>query len=120
MPVEPVLDVEGTLARFGGDRDLFAELAGFLLNDLPPLFNNLQQAVTTNDASSVRGAAHAVKGLVAGCGGVRATQVAQGIEDAGRDNDIAQAAALLEPLEKELQLLTKELKAYCASSDGNC
>jgi HPt (histidine-containing phosphotransfer) domain-containing protein len=108
----PVLDVEGTLARFGGDHDLFAELTGFLLNDLPPLFNNLRHAVATNDAASVRGAAHAIKGLVAGCGGIRATQVAQDIENAGQRGDVDQAASLIESLDTELQLLTRELRSY--------
>jgi HPt (histidine-containing phosphotransfer) domain-containing protein len=111
-PSPPVLDVESTLSRFGGDRDLFAELAGFLLDDLPTLFNNLRHAVASDDAASVRGTAHALKGLVAGCGGVRATHIAQAIENAGQQGDIALAAALIEKLDAELQLLTRELRAY--------
>ncbi|MEX2308925.1 MAG: Hpt domain-containing protein [Pirellulales bacterium] len=107
-----VLDVEGTLARFGGDQDLFAELAGFLLDDLPPLFSNLRNAVATEDAASIRGTAHALKGLVAGCGGVRAAQIAQAVENAGQAADIDQAAGLMEPLHAELDLLTRELQAY--------
>jgi HPt (histidine-containing phosphotransfer) domain-containing protein len=111
-PSPPVLDVEGTLSRFGGDRDLFAELAGFLLDDLPTLFSNLRHAVANEDAASVRGTAHALKGLVAGCGGVRATHIAQTIENAGQQGDIPQAASLIEKLDAELQLLTRELRAY--------
>lgn len=112
MPSTPILDVEGTLARFGGDADLLAELAGFLLDDLPPVFSNLRQAVSSKDAARVRGTAHAIKGLVAGCGGVRATHVAQEIEDAGQRGDIARAAALIEPLDAELQQLTLELREF--------
>ena len=108
----PVLDLEGTLSRFGGDQDLFAELAGFLLDDLPPLFNSLRAAVATHDAASVRGTAHALKGLVAGCGGIRATHVAQAIETAGQQGDITRAASLIDSLDTELQLLTRELQAY--------
>ena len=114
IPSPPILDVEGTLARFGGDEVLFAELAAFLLDDLPPLFNNLRHAVATQDAPSIRGTAHALKGLVAGCGGVRATHVAQAIETAGQQGDIARAASLLESLDTELQLLTRALRAYRA------
>jgi HPt (histidine-containing phosphotransfer) domain-containing protein len=117
-PSPPVLDVEGTLSRIGGDQDLFAELAGFLLDDLPPLFKNLRNAVATADAASVRGTAHALKGLVAGCGGVRATHVAQAIENAGQQGDIVHAALLIERLDSELQLLTRELRAYRSSPGG--
>jgi HPt (histidine-containing phosphotransfer) domain-containing protein len=111
-PPAAVLDVEGALARLGGDEQLFVELAGFVLDDLPPLFDNLRNAVAKKDAASVRGAAHAVKGLVAGCGGVRAAQVAQAIETAGQTRDIAQAASLIDSLQTELELLTRELCAY--------
>jgi HPt (histidine-containing phosphotransfer) domain-containing protein len=112
VPSPPVLDVEGTLDRFGGDRDLYAELAGFLLDDLPPLFKNLRHAVATQDAASIRGTAHAIKGLVAGCGGIRATQVAQAMEDAGQQSDIGQAASLVETLNNELDQLMQALRAY--------
>jgi HPt (histidine-containing phosphotransfer) domain-containing protein len=103
------------LARFGGDRELFAELVGFLLDDLPPLRNNLRHAVAKKDAASVRGAAHAIKGLVAGCGGVRATHVAQAIEDAGREGDIGQAASHMAALDNELESLSSALQVYRAS-----
>lgn len=119
MPPAPVLDVEGTLARFGGDKKLFADLAGFLLDDMPTVFNNLRHAIATKDAGSVRGSAHALKGLCAGCGGIRAAHVAQDIEDAGQLGDIAQAVTLIESMENELQLLTQALKAYHASSNGH-
>ena len=112
MPSPPVLDIEGALRRLGGDRDLFVELASFVLEDVPPLFNNLRNAVATRDAASIRGTAHALKGLVAGCGGVRVAQVAQAIESAGQGGNVAQAASLIESLNTELQLLTHALRAY--------
>jgi HPt (histidine-containing phosphotransfer) domain-containing protein len=70
--------------------------------------------VAKRDAASVRGVAHAIKGLAAGCGGIRATQVAQAIEDAGRDGDIDDAASLVPSLDEELELLTNALQAYRA------
>jgi HPt (histidine-containing phosphotransfer) domain-containing protein len=109
------LDVETTLTRLGGDRDLFAELAGFLLNDLPPLFRDLRSAVAAGDATKVRQHAHALKGLAAGCGGIRATHTAQAVENAGQAGDISQAASLIEPLDTELELLTLALRDYRAS-----
>ncbi len=112
----PVLDVEATLARLGGDADLFAELTGFLLHDLPPLFEKLRSAVAAGDAASVRQKAHAMKGLIAGCGGTRATHVAQAVENAGQEGDVAQAASLIEQLDTELDALTRALQDYRSAS----
>jgi len=108
----PVLDVHGTLARFGGDKALFAEMADLLLEDLPSLFDELRAAVTSKDAIGVRERAHALKGLVAGCGGERATRVAQSLESAGKSEDLSQAATLIESLDVELQALIRALKDF--------
>ena len=37
VKTEPILDIDGTLARFGGDKDLFIEMSGMLLEDAPGL-----------------------------------------------------------------------------------
>jgi HPt (histidine-containing phosphotransfer) domain-containing protein len=108
-PAGPVLDLEAALARLGNDRELFAEMAGFLLVDAPKLFEELRAAVDRQDASAVRMKAHALKGLVAGCGGVRATITAQALEDAGRTGNLRQASRLLPTLQTELNLLTQAL-----------
>jgi HPt (histidine-containing phosphotransfer) domain-containing protein len=108
-----ILDVEGTLARFGGDRDLFIELAGFLLKDLPPLFGELKSAVQAQDATAIRRYAHALKGLVAGCGGVRAAHLAQTLENAGHSGQLSHTAETLDSLETEIGALTKALRDYC-------
>ena len=107
-----VLDFEGALARLGGDRKLYIDLIGFLLDDLPPLFSALRLAIIENDAASIRDKAHAIKGLVAGCGGVRASETAQAIENAGREGEVALAADHVKMLEHELQLLTAELRTF--------
>jgi HPt (histidine-containing phosphotransfer) domain-containing protein len=112
MPSAEVLDLEGTLARFGGDEELFAEMAGYLLEDAPRLSGDLQRAVEAKDATAVRMNAHALKGLLAGCGGVRASQVAQRLENAGQAFDLSQAAAIMETLKSEVDLLMRALKSY--------
>jgi HPt (histidine-containing phosphotransfer) domain-containing protein len=106
---EPVLDLESALARLGGDRELFAEMAGYLLEDVPPLFDELRSAVAAGDAANVRAKAHALKGLVAGCGGTRAMKVAQDLEDAGHSCDLNRARSSFESLKTELDLLTEAL-----------
>jgi HPt (histidine-containing phosphotransfer) domain-containing protein len=115
-PPGAVLDVEGTLARFGGDRELFLELSGMLLEDLPPLFDQLRQAVRAGDARDIRSRAHALKGVVSGCGGMRAAHVAQQLENAGENEDLSAAPKFLEMLGSEVDALTVALKAYRAKA----
>ncbi len=81
--LDPVLDLEAALARLGDDEELYKEMAGYVLEDAPGLFTELQQAVQSREATAVRMKAHTLKGLVAGCGGVRAVSAAQLLETAG-------------------------------------
>jgi HPt (histidine-containing phosphotransfer) domain-containing protein len=108
----PILDVEGTLARFGGDKALFVEMSGILLADAPRLIAELGRAVVANNAVDMRMRAHAVKGLLAGCGGVRAAHVAQLMEDAGQSSDLRHVTAYFETLSNEFDQLARALQQY--------
>lgn len=110
-PTGPVLDREGALRRLGGDQQLFTELAGFVLEDAPPLYEELARAVAAKDAEAVRSRAHALKGLVAGCGGVRTANMAEQLERAGQSRDLRQAQTLLISLRSELDQLTQALQS---------
>ena len=105
----PVLDLEGTLARFGGDKQLFVEMTGILLEDAPRLIEELGTAIVAKNASDVRARAHSIKGLLAGCGGVRAAKVAQALEDAGSRGDLSQTDSLVETLAAEFEQLERAL-----------
>ena len=104
-----ILDLYGTLARFGGDRDLFVELTTMLLEDAPNLFADVRRAADANDAAAVEGRAHALKGLLLNCGGVRAAKVAQQLEDAAHSGRITRGPELVDSLEDELRLLTEAI-----------
>jgi HPt (histidine-containing phosphotransfer) domain-containing protein len=112
MPSSEVLDLEGTLARFGGDQELFVEMATYLLEDAPRLSSDLERAVEAKDATAVKMNAHALKGLLAGCGGVRASQAAQRLENAGHAFDLSQATPMMDALKRELELLLRALACY--------
>jgi HPt (histidine-containing phosphotransfer) domain-containing protein len=107
-----VLDVRGTLARFGGDQELFLEMTTMLLEDAPQLFSELRSAVVLKDASAIRMKAHALKGVLSGCGGVRASQAAQLLEDAGHAGRLDDTPGQIESLEAELSSLIKAIRAY--------
>ena len=87
-------------------------MGGYFLEDSPKLFNDLRTAITAQDATAVRMSAHALKGLVAGCGGVRAMNVAQELEDSGNSGDLSQANSLVATLESELAQLHAALAPH--------
>jgi HPt (histidine-containing phosphotransfer) domain-containing protein len=87
-------------------------MAVYLLEDAPRLICDLERAVGTKDAAAVRMNAHALKGLLSGCGGVRASHAAQRLEDAGHAFDLRQAPALVESLKAEIALVTRALEPY--------
>jgi HPt (histidine-containing phosphotransfer) domain-containing protein len=110
VATDRVLDYEGALARFGGDKQLFVEMAGILLEDTPKLNAELAKAVAEKDASLIRSRAHALKGLLAGCGGVRAARICQLLEHAGEKSDLSRIDSLLEDLDSEVERLTTALR----------
>jgi HPt (histidine-containing phosphotransfer) domain-containing protein len=112
VPTECILDVEGALARFGGDSELFDEMAGFFLEDSPALYAELCDAAKSENAAGVRMKAHALKGLIAGCGGVRAAHAAQKVETAGEEGDLSRISDLVGVLGGELELLKQAHREY--------
>jgi len=111
---EPILDIDGALARFGGDKELFIEMSGMLLEDSPGLVADLGRAVDAKNAHDVRMRAHALKGLLLGCGGVRAAHIAQVLENAGHSSDLRPAPSQFAILQDEFEQLTHALQQYRA------
>lgn len=114
VKTEPILDIDGTLARFGGDKELFLEMSGMLLEDAPGLVGDLGSAVDAKNAHDVRMRAHALKGLLLGCGGVRAAHIAQVLENAGQSSDLRQAPSQFATLQDEFKQLARALQEYRA------
>jgi HPt (histidine-containing phosphotransfer) domain-containing protein len=111
---EPILDIDGTLARFGGDKNLFVEMSGMLLEDAPALVTELGNAIDAQNAYDVRMNSHALKGLLLGCGGIRAALIAQLLENAGQSADLSQAPLHFATLRNEFELLMRALQQYRA------
>lgn len=106
MPHESALDVSGTLARLGGDQQLFRELLEFALADTPALMNKLRRAIELPDGVVVRSTAHALTGLLSGCGGSHAAEAARQIEKAAERGDLSDLARLLSDLDCKVERLT--------------
>ncbi len=109
---EPILDIDGTLARFGGDKDLFIEMSGMLLEDAPALVADLGHAIEAENAHDVRMRAHALKGLLLGCGGGSRRTHCQVLENAGQSSDLRQALSQFVTLQDEFDQLSRALRQY--------
>jgi HPt (histidine-containing phosphotransfer) domain-containing protein len=114
-----VLDVTGTLNRFGGDADLFREMGSIVLADAPKIAQTLSTSIAAGDANGVQAKAHAIKGLVIGCGGILAGKAAQVLEDAGRDGKLDTAAEQFASFRIELERFLDALRAYSHAQLAN-
>ena len=109
---ELVFDVDGTLARYGGSTELLVDMIGFFLEDTPKLAADLRSAAAAGDADAVRATAHSLKGLLAGCGGKRAAQAAQRVENAGEAKNLSDIDPLLNALDTQIEFLRQATLAY--------
>ncbi|MFO0945010.1 MAG: response regulator [Planctomycetota bacterium] len=80
----PILDLEGTLARLGGDQELFRELLEHHDMDTPNLRSQLRIAMDAGDANGIEKTAHRIKGIIANFGASRAVASVQKVEELGK------------------------------------
>jgi HPt (histidine-containing phosphotransfer) domain-containing protein len=104
-----ILDLRAAVTRLGGDAELYSDLIEFFLVDAPDLLKDLWHAIETDNTSEIRMKAHALKGLIAGCGGVRAVGVAQLIENTAQSGDREELTSLAQTLETEIDGLIQLL-----------
>ena len=109
---EPILDIRGALARLDGDDSLLVDLIGFFLEDSKRLLEEIKAAAAAGEPPQVRMGAHALKGLVASCGGMRAAEAAQRVEHAAAANDLTQVDPLIQALSLELDSARNEAEGY--------
>jgi PAS domain S-box-containing protein len=84
------------------DRELFKELLALYVADAPLQRSRLQAGMAQNDADAVRGAAHALKGMVGVFAAQRSLAAAQEVENLAGLPECAAAVSRLEEVLKEL------------------
>lgn len=75
-----VIDLQSTLVRLGFDQELLGEMATLYREDAPIRYHQLRVAFANHDWAGVRTAAHALKGMAANFGAVRAVRAAADVE----------------------------------------
>ena len=111
----PAFDSEALLSAFDHDWEFFEEAVDMFVSDYPPMLEALQEAITSQDADTLRRNAHALKGMVGNFQGLDAAKAAAELEEMGRQKELDgadQAYAILikkiDNLEKILMDLVKK------------
>jgi signal transduction histidine kinase/ligand-binding sensor domain-containing protein/CheY-like chemotaxis protein len=104
-----VFDYAAALARAGGDRELFAELAEYFIDDSAQLLAEIGQAVAQRDAAALKRSAHALKGAASNFSAKEVVTLARRMEEMGREGDLADAESVRAVLEPEVGRLNAAL-----------
>ena len=113
-----IMDLEKSLRRLDGDRSLLIDLIGFFLEDFPALLVRMDEAAGADDAASLERAAHSMKGLVANFDAMVARDIAQHIETAAKQRDMATAKGLIDGIKQAASELAEHLERYRQSESG--
>ena len=104
------LNLPAALSRLGGDQALLRDLAVFYLEDVPPLCQQLSEALDNGDAESAVRCAHTIKALSSNFDAYAATDAAQRIERATRMGDLVLAREALPELRSAVEAVVGGLQ----------
>jgi CheY-like chemotaxis protein len=103
------VNLEALLQRVDGDRGFVAELAEIFREDYPRHLKALRDGIISSDSEKVRGEAHALKGALSNLSATPACLLAASLETKGKSGDLAGAVRTLDELERELELVERQL-----------
>jgi len=112
-----VFNLNSALARLGNDRNLFADLVTFFLEDAPELLGAIRTGLDNGNAKDVMRASHSLKGLLSSFDAHQAVSMAARIENAAREADLVSACEALPQLEDEVTRLQGLLHPYGSKAE---
>ena len=115
-----VFNADVLLERLGGDTQLYDEIIGVFLQDVPKQIRALDDAINQGDAIIVHRQAHTLNGASANIGAVGLGEVAFQLERASEKQDLSQAVGILDCVKTEFNRLESMLTAKQKGEDhGN-
>lgn len=109
-------DTDLLMSHVGSDVSLLAELVDLFEEYYPAHLASVRKAVENCDATALREAAHQLKGAVSNFYAQSAVDIAQKLENAGRDENLATVEEDLERLESNLESVRRELRVFCTTA----
>jgi HPt (histidine-containing phosphotransfer) domain-containing protein len=107
-----VFDRDGVLDLVDGEVELLQELAEMFLDDLPGQVELIQSALAASDASAVNLVTHQLKSSVGNLGGRAAHEVIHKLEDASREDNLADANEQFAICQRELEQFQAALSDF--------
>jgi CheY-like chemotaxis protein len=106
-----VIDESELQNRVGGDRELLNDVVSVFLEDCPLKLREVREAIQNRDPDGLRRSAHALKGAVANFAAHSAVEIAQKLENLGKQQNMTQAAETLPLLETEIENVRRVLES---------
>jgi CheY-like chemotaxis protein len=93
-----------------GSIELLEELFEDYESRCPELLDDIRQHIAAGNAEGLQFSSHTLKGVVAIFGAEASRDTAKRLEDMAREDEMAQATELFEQLEREIELLSPEIR----------
>ena len=110
--VEFVWSPDLMITRLGGDEELARQLVTLFIEECPRMMAQVRESVAQDNPDLVRRAAHAFKGSVSNFTADGPTVTAFALETIGREARLDEASVLLAQLEREVEVLMTQLRAF--------
>lgn len=108
MSTAPLLNLEETLERMSGDRELLANLFQLFGDDVPKKLGTIEASIREGDLYQTERTAHSLKGASATVGAEQLSQLAARLEQAAKGGQSGEMTLLLQELG---QVWTQTLEA---------
>src|SRR5690349_3269625 len=105
-------DYATSVARLGGDRDLFLDIIEIFLEDSPMYLEQAKQALAEGDLATLERASHTLKGMSANFAAAGAVAAAYAVELHAREHRLENAAACFPQLQSQVQQLDAALREF--------
>ncbi|MBF0519357.1 MAG: response regulator [Nitrospirae bacterium] len=113
-----VFDIEETLSRFDGDKELLRKLCGAFLEDAPRQIKKLKDLLKGDDVHAIEAQAHTIKGMSANIGGSFVRNEALRMELAARKPDLEKIRTIYPKMESEMDVLIAAVKEYASGKQA--
>lgn len=113
---EFVWSPDAMISRLGGDEELARQLITLFLEECPQMMAEVRASVAGGTPDGIRRAAHAFKGSVSNFIPDGPTATAFALETIGREERVADAPAALAQLERQVEALLAQLRAFAAAA----
>jgi len=112
VPAGVAVDWSVALHAVQGDRELLKEVVEAFLQESPQLLADIHQSVASQDLTTLRRAAHTLKGSVRYFGATQAYDELYKLESMAREGDLTTAEQSLAPLQGHFERLIPELTGF--------